>query len=141
MPRLQVLGFDFGLRRIGVAVGETVTGSAHPVTTLQCAQPGQVDWDAITRLIAEWQPDALVVGLPQRDDGSDGEMAQAARRFSRRLQGRYGLTVHLVDERLSSQEARERLHDRGGRARRDKAAIDMIAASVILETWLREHAQ
>ncbi len=141
MAARRLLGFDYGLRRIGVAVGETLTGSTRPLETLHCAQPGQVDWTAIDTLIADWEPDALVVGLPRRDDGTEGEMAQAARRFARRLQGRFGLPVHLMDERLSSFEAEQRLQEAGGRIRRQPGAADMIAASIILEAWLQEHAQ
>lgn len=141
MAELRVLGFDYGLRRIGIAVGETVTGSARPLSTLRCQKPGQVDWDAIARLISEWRPDALVVGLPTLEDGSHGDMARAAERFARRLQGRHGLPVHLMEERLSSHEAQRRLEEAGGKARRDEGAVDMIAASIILETWLQDHGR
>lgn len=137
MPPSTVLGFDYGQRRIGVAVGETLTASARPLTTIHCRQPGQVDWDAIAALIREWQPSALVVGRPTRSDGTGSEMTAAAERFARRLQGRHGLPVHLVEERLSSHEAKQRLADAPrGRTRDRKAAIDMMAATVILETWL-----
>ncbi|MCC5856565.1 MAG: Holliday junction resolvase RuvX [Ectothiorhodospiraceae bacterium] len=137
----RVLGFDYGLRRIGVAVGETVTGTARALVTLDCPHPGQPDWEAIGSLVARWQPQALIVGLPLLDDGGEGDMARAAQRFARRLRGRHGLPVHLVEERLSSREARERLDTLPARARRDKGAIDMIAASIILETWLRENGR
>ncbi|MCC5810090.1 MAG: Holliday junction resolvase RuvX [Ectothiorhodospiraceae bacterium] len=139
MAAATVLAFDFGLRRIGVAVGETVTGSARPLTTLQCRQPGQVDWDAVAALIEEWKPAALVVGRPSRTDGTVSEMTAAAERFARRVQGRYGLPVHLMEELLSSREAEQRLARRPARTRDRKAAIDMMAATVILETWLQDN--
>lgn len=136
-----LLGFDYGRRRIGVAVGETVTGGARPLTTLDCPSDGQPDWPAIARLLGEWQPDAVVVGRPEHADGTANPVTHGAERFARQLQGRFRLSVHLVDERLSSRAAEERLADqRPGRSRGSKEAIDRIAACVILETWLAEHA-
>src|SRR5210317_2145775 len=96
-----LLGFDYGRKRIGVAVGQQVTQSATALTTVS-ARDGKPDWPAITRLIEEWKPDALVVGIPYHMDGSEQDMTRAAQRFCRQLEGRYRLPVHPADERLSS---------------------------------------
>jgi putative Holliday junction resolvase len=125
------LGFDFGTRKIGVAVGQTLTRCASPVETLRQVRQ-QPDWQGISRLIREWQPQALIVGLPLNMDDTETEVAGMARRFSRQLHGRYGLPVFLVDERLTSKAAAELA---GG----ERAKIDALAAKLILETWLREH--
>ncbi len=129
MPE-TLLGFDYGTRRIGVAVGQTLTGTARPLTTLPCRN-GKPDWETIGRLIREWQPSRLVVGLPLHMDGTEQPMTDQARRFGRQLEGRYNLPVEWMDERLSSEEAERTL----GSAR-DKAAVDAVAAAVILRDWL-----
>jgi len=126
-----LLGFDYGLKRIGVAVGQELTGTASALTTV-AARDGKPDWDAIGRLMDEWRPDAVVVGLPLNMDGSDHELSRRARRFGNQLHGRYNLPAHFIDERLSSLEAEALLK---GRSRR-KEDIDKLAAQVILETWL-----
>jgi len=128
-----LLGFDFGPRKIGVAVGQTITRSASPLTTLR-SQDRRPDWQAIEALVSDWRPSALVVGLPYNMDDTEAEWAGAARRFARQLHGRFGLAVHLVDERLTSIEARRQL----GRAASSLAVIDATAARLILETWLGE---
>ncbi|MGE0082171.1 MAG: Holliday junction resolvase RuvX [Thiohalomonadaceae bacterium] len=128
-----LLGFDFGTRRIGVAVGQTVTRSARPLCTLR-SRDGGVDWAAITRLLEEWQPEALVVGLPVHMDGSEHELTARARRFGNRLAGRYNLRVFFVDERLSSDEAERQLAMEGRAG--DKEAVDRVAAQLILQAWL-----
>ncbi len=133
-----LLGFDYGRQRIGVAVGQQVTGSATPLTTLH-ARDAKPDWEAIARLIAEWRPAALVVGEPCCLDGSEHELTEAARRFSRQLEGRFGLPVHLMDERLSSKEAERIARDAraaGRRRRVVKEDIDKLAAQIILQSWL-----
>ncbi len=134
------MAFDFGLRRIGVAVGHTGTGIASPLTTLNLPASGP-DWNTITQLLDEWRPDALVIGVPYHMDGSDSDMSNAARRFGRQLNGRFGLPVHEVDERLSSMaaEAEHRRQRQGGRQRRTrKGDIDKLAASLILQAWLQQ---
>lgn len=128
-----LLGFDFGPRKIGVAVGQTITGSATPLTTLR-SRGERPDWPAIERLIREWRPNAAVVGLPYNMDDSETEIAPRARRFARQIEGRFGLPVHLVDERLTTLEARGRL----GRQSAAPGAVDAMAAKLILETWLSE---
>jgi putative holliday junction resolvase len=128
-----LLGFDYGPRKIGVAVGQTITGSASPLTTIR-SHGERPDWARIEGLIREWQPKAAVVGLPYNMDDSETELAPRARRFARQIEGRFGLQVHLVDERLTSLEARRQL----GRKATSLEAIDAMAATLILETWLCE---
>ncbi|KPK38654.1 MAG: Holliday junction resolvase [Gammaproteobacteria bacterium SG8_47] len=126
----SVLGFDYGRKRIGVAVGQTVSGSATALTTVS-ARDGQPDWRSISALIQDWQPELLVVGLPLSMDGSEHELTQAARRFGNRLAGRYNLPVEFVDERLTSVEAEAR------QVRPPRPGdIDKIAAQIILQDWL-----
>lgn len=128
---VTLLGFDFGPRKIGVAVGQTVTGSASALTTIR-SRRDKPDWSRIERLVLEWQPDGAVVGLPYNMDDSETALAPDARRFARQLQGRFGIDVHLVDERLTSLEARRQM----GRGATSLEAIDAMAAKLILETWL-----
>lgn len=133
-----VLGFDFGVRRIGIAVGNPITATATPLDTLHRSAS---EWDEIGRIISEWQPRALVVGLPYNADGSESEMTRRARKFARQLNGRYGIPVHVVDERWTSTEAEDSLRRqrRGGERRKRLQAgdVDREAARLILESWLR----
>lgn len=134
-----VLGFDFGMRRIGIAAGNRIIASAQPLQMLP-AKGGEPDWQRVDALLAEWQPEALVVGLPLTLDGSDQTITRRARVFARKLDTRYGLPVHLMDERHTSQEAAQRFASQrsaGLQRRRDAANLDSLAAVVILETWLR----
>jgi putative holliday junction resolvase len=120
-----VLAFDFGLRHIGVAVGQTVTGTASPVATLG-ARDGVPDWARVHALVATWRPDALLVGLPLNMDGSESEMSARARGFARRLAEKTGHPCSLVDERLTTREARSL----------DAGRVHEIAAVMIAESWL-----
>jgi putative Holliday junction resolvase len=132
-----ILAFDFGHRRIGVAVGQRITGSATPLTVVRVTVDGP-DWTAIERLIGEWQPDRLIVGLPFHADGSDAEIGDAARAFARELD-RFAVPTELVDERFSSTEAESvfRAQRQAGLRRRvQKGDIDAIAAAIIAERWL-----
>jgi putative Holliday junction resolvase len=122
-----LLGFDFGTVRIGVAIGNTLTGSAQPLTVLDSV-PTDRRFAAIARLISEWSPDALVVGRPSHPDGTAHEMTARCERFARQLGGRFGLPVHLVDERYSSAQAQ----DEGAPADR----LDAEAAAIILRQYL-----
>ncbi|MDT8403138.1 Holliday junction resolvase RuvX [Sulfuriflexus sp.] len=131
MPQ-TLLGFDYGRLRTGVAVGQTLTGTATALVTLQ-SRHHKPDWDGIDRLIREWQPDGLVVGIPVHMDGTEQEMTKTARKFGGQLKARYNLPVYEADERLSSAEAEQNLG--GGQ---DKAAIDREAARLILQAWLNE---
>lgn len=130
--RGTLLGFDFGLARIGVASGELETGLASALTTLH-AEANDERFAAIARLIGEWQPVALVVGIPTHLDGREHELTARCRRFANQLHGRYGLPVTLVDERLSSAEAEERLSEAGHKGwRKQKPRLDSAAAQIIL---------
>ncbi len=135
------LGFDFGTRRIGVALGNRRLGSARALGTLKGTQ--EPDWDGISRLISEWQPEALVVGLPLTLEGQPQAATRHARRFMQQLAERYPLPVHAADERMSSIEAHSQLRTRratGQRRRRlQDGDIDSTAAKLILEHWLSEN--
>lgn len=131
-----VLGFDFGTQRIGVATGQGITGTAHGLTILP-ARDGKPDWQAVTRLLEQWRPEALVVGLPLNMDGSEQELTRLARRFGRQLAGRYNLPVYEMDERLTSVEARREL----GRPHQSDGVVDEEAARIILECWLAERRE
>ena len=135
MPEGVYLGFDFGYKRIGVAVGQRLTGSASPLSTLD-AKLGIPQWDVVLKLLDQWRPQALVVGLPTCIDGSEQYTTAAARGFARQLRKRFALPVHLVDERLSTVEARAHLFAKGGYRKIKNTEIDSIAACVILEQWL-----
>ena len=135
------LCFDFGLRRIGVAVGQSQTASASPLEVV--IRNGDRHWQRIEHLLHPWQPHALIVGVPLTESGEVQEMTRAARRFGRQLAGRYGLPVFEADERLTSRMAQERFRDhrRSGSARRSDAdREDAIAAQIILEQWLNDNA-
>lgn len=127
-----ILAFDFGTRQIGLASGQTVTRTASPLTALP-ARDGTPDWPALEQLIRDWKPSLLLVGLPLNMDGSESPFSARARKFARRLQGRTGREVLMVDERLSTREAKERDGRRSG-SYRDQP-VDAIAACVVLETW------
>lgn len=133
---ITLLAFDFGTQKIGVAVGQTQTLTATPLPELR-AKEGQPDWNAVAKLIEEWQPDAFVVGVPVNMDGSEFEMTQRARKFAQRLHGRFGKPWFAMDERLTSFDAREHARE----SRRDqgkshgKGLVDSIAASLILQSW------
>lgn len=134
--RGTVLAFDFGEKRIGVAVGECELRSASPLVTVD-AETNDVRWSAIARLLDEWKPVALVVGLPLSPDGVAHDMTARARRFARQLEGRYRLPVALQDERYTSAEADSRLRDDAGMRdwRSRKQALDAHAAQLILKDY------
>jgi len=137
-PAGTLLAFDFGHRRIGVAVGQTLTGTATALAVVPVA--AKPDWQMISRIIDEWKPVALVVGLPLAADGGETTMSEDARRFGRRLEGRYGVPVWYEDERLTSFSAEQRFagaRARGGMRRKDAALKDAMAAQIILENWLQ----
>lgn len=129
-----VLAFDFGEKRIGVAVGDFGVRIAHPLTTIH-AEDNATRFADIGKLITEWRPVRLVVGLPMHADGAEHEMSRLARRFAHRLEGRFGVAVTLVDERLTSRAAETRLREAGTRADRIEAALDAAAAREILEAF------
>lgn len=129
----RVLAFDYGMRRIGVAVGQQLTRTARPLTIL-AARDGVPDWQAVGRLLDDWKPHRLLVGHPLNMDGTDSDMSRRARKFANRLHGRFGLPVDLVDERLTSFVHRSR--DAAGVVRGDP--IDALAAATLCEDWLRQ---
>lgn len=136
--RGTLLAFDFGLRRIGVAVGQTATRTASPLTTIS-AITGP-DWGRISKLFAEWHPSAVVVGLPLDAEGLETEMSGAARRFGGELERRHAVPVFFMDERLTSRQAQEQfalMRASGSARRRDAGRLDAIAAKIILENWLQ----
>lgn len=127
-----VLGFDFGMKRIGVAVGQTITHSANPLTTLS-AIDGIPSWEEIENLISLWQADALIVGLPYQLDGSEQTLSFAAKKFGNRLKAKFNLPVFLVDERHTTMAAKSYLKEAKIYAPKE---IDQYAAKFILESWL-----
>ena len=133
----SVLAFDFGLVQIGVAVGNTLLRSTQPLAILR-AREGIPDWQALEQLVRDWQPDLLLVGDPLNMDGSDSELCERARKFARRLHGRLGLPVTMVDERLTSFEAKQLSREQGHRGDYKRQPIDSQAAELVLQSWLND---
>ena len=129
-----VLAFDFGTKRIGVAVGDFETRLAHPLAAVAAVE-NRARFAAIGQLVAEWRPVLLVVGLPAHADGAEHPVGRLARRFAQRLHGRFGIRTELVDERLTSHEAEGLLRAAGARGSRLKAALDSVAAQRILDSY------
>jgi len=134
-PIRSVLAFDFGLVQIGVAVGNTLLRSTQPLAILR-AREGVPDWHTVDLLVREWQPDLLVVGDPLNMDGSDSALCERARKFARRLHGRLGLPVAMVDERLTSFEAKQISREQGHKGNYKRRPIDSQAAELVLQSWL-----
>ncbi|AUX94670.1 Holliday junction resolvase RuvX [Mixta gaviniae] len=134
MSSMTLLAFDFGTKSIGVAVGQQLTGTARPLAALK-AQDGVPNWELIERLLKEWQPDRVIVGLPLNMDGTEQPLTARARKFANRLHGRFGVQVDLHDERLSTVEARADLFARGGFKALTKGSVDSLSAVIILESW------
>ena len=133
-----VIAFDFGLKRTGVAIGNTLTGSASPECTL-ISLHDKPDWDKISQLVTEWQPTQFVVGLPVEEEGQSNPLLKRVERFCNQLNGRYNLPVDQENEQFSSIEASERLtlqRQSGRKQKVTKDEIDKIAASIILERWM-----
>lgn len=137
MGNRTLLAFDFGTRSIGVAIGQEITGTARPLTSLK-AQDGIPDWQNVEKLLNEWQPALVIVGLPLNMDGTEQPLTARARKFAQRLHGRFGVTVELHDERLSTVEARADLFERGGFRALDKGSVDAASAVIILESWFEQ---
>ena len=127
---ITALGFDYGTQKIGVAYGQSLTSTAQALPILS-AKDGIPNWQDIEVLIGKWQPDLLVVGLPLNMDGTESALSTRARKFSNRLHGRFGLRVELVDERLSTRQARQELEDFSGQ-------VDSHAAVIILRDWFNQ---
>lgn len=134
MTAKTVLGFDFGTKSIGIAIGQQLTGSANPLTSIK-AVDGIPDWQQIAALIEEWQPDLVVVGLPLNMDGTEQEMTQRARKFANRIAGRFGVKVATQDERLTTADAKARLFELGGFKALTKGQIDAVSAVLIIESY------
>lgn len=135
-----LIAFDFGMKRIGVAIGQTVTETARPLDTIQ-AKEGVPNWRAIEKLIKKWLPDALVVGIPLNMDGTDQPISQNARQFAEMLRKRYQISVQEVDERLTTKDARERLFAQGGYKALQDGQVDRVAAQLILQNWFAENTK
>lgn len=133
---LAALSFDFGTQRIGVAFGQSISGTARPVCVLK-ANDGIPDWEQVGSVIAEWNPDVLVVGLPYNLDGTESELLKRAIKFGNRLNGRFHKPCYGMDERLSSRAAIEQVMEETGSMNK-KSGIDDIAAQIILENWFSE---
>ena len=130
MKSKVIMGFDFGMQKIGIAVGQAITKSANPIAIIK-AKNGIPDWIIIKKLITEWQPSLLVIGLPLNMDGSESDMSHLSTKFARKLNGRFDVPYKMMDERLTSFEARTDSRSEG-------EAIDDIAAKLILESFLRQ---
>lgn len=133
----SVLGFDFGTKKTGVATGQSITATAAPLAPL-AMRDGIPDWLVIERLLKEWQPQALLVGLPLNMDDTESELSHLARKFARRLHGRFNLPVFMVDERLTSRAARELLAEIGDRRKGKLPSLDSTAAVLMVESWLAQ---
>lgn len=140
--RLQAdtyLGFDFGTKKIGVAVGQTTTGMASPLQTIRSLND-QPDWTIIGKLCAEWSPAGLVVGISKQADGSDNPVTPRMQKFCRQLEGRFALPVYQIDEALTTFEAKQLLFDdMHVSASKLWAVQDQLAAQLILQSWLNDH--
>lgn len=133
-----VFGFDFGMKRIGVAIGQTITKTARPLTTMT-ANNGVPSWVLLKSFIKKWQPDALVVGIPLNMDGSLQVMSTHAKQFALSLKETFNLPVYEMDERLTTKAAREKLFAEGGYQALQNGQVDQVAAQLILENWLKEN--
>lgn len=136
-----LLGFDYGRKRIGVAVGQEITGTAKGLSTINASQTGP-DWEAIDKLVSEWQPQLLVVGMPHNMDERPHELHDEVKGFGDQLAERYNLPVEWIDEKLSSLEAEQLLADNRQKKQRKqgKAEIDKLAAQLILQSYLNSHS-
>ena len=134
----SLLAFDYGTKNIGIASGQTITHSANSLPALK-AKDGIPDWNQVEKVLKEWQPDLVLVGLPLNMDDSESELSARARKFANRLHGRFGVKVEMVDERLSSFEAKREVMGRGGSRDYKNNPVDSIAARIILQTWLEQH--
>ena len=131
---ITALAFDFGTKSIGCAIGQSITGTAQALPAFK-AQDGIPNWEAIEKCLKEWKPDVVIVGLPLNMDGTEQNLTLRARKFANRLQGRFGVNVHLQDERLTTTQARSEIFERGGFKALKKGKVDGISACLILESW------
>lgn len=134
-----ILAFDYGERKIGVAVGQAITETARPLEPLK-AKGGQPQWQQVAELLAEWQPAVVIVGSPLNMDDSEQLLTKRAKKFGNRLHGRFGVKVEWMDERLTSVAAREELFELYGYKGLKKHSVDSLAACYILESWFNAHS-
>ncbi len=135
----RLMAFDFGTKRMGIAIGQTLTRSATPLETLTMKN-GNPPWDSIQKLIQRWKPEALIVGIPLNMDGTDQPITLTARAFAETLAEKTQLPVHQTDERLTTKSAREQLFSEGGYKALQTGQVDAYAAKLILENWFALHA-
>jgi putative Holliday junction resolvase len=135
-----ILAFDYGLKSIGVAVGQQLTGTASTLKALK-AVDGTPDWNQVEALLKEWQPALVVVGLPLNMDGSEQPFTARVHKFINRLHGRFGVKVVAQDERLTTVESRAELFSQGGFKKLSKDAVDCYSAKLILESWFEQQHQ
>ncbi|ABM03112.1 Holliday junction resolvase YqgF [Psychromonas ingrahamii 37] len=136
----NLLGFDFGTKSIGVATGQMITATAQPLSAIK-ANDGIPNWDIVEKVIRDWMPDLIVVGLPLNMDGSEQPITQRAKKFANRLNGRFGVKVALQDERLTTASAKEFIFTHGGYKALEKGKIDSVSAALILESWMENFYQ
>ena len=134
MSSITVLGFDYGTKSIGIAIGQSLTGTGNPIGSIK-AVDGIPKWEEIGMLIEEWQPDIVVVGLPLNMDGSEQQLTLDAKKFGQRVAGRFGIKVEFQDERLTTADAKEQLFARGGYRNLKKDNIDAESARLIIESY------
>lgn len=137
IPKI-LIGFDFGMKRIGIAIGQTVTQTARPLDTIK-AKDGTPNWNELAKLMKKWMPEAIVVGIPLNMDGTDQPISEKAREFATKLRERFQLPVHEMDERLTTKDARERLFTQGGFKALQDGQVDQVAAQLILQNWFAEN--
>ena len=134
MSSITVLGFDYGTTSIGIAIGQSLTGTGNPIGSIK-AVDGIPKWEEIGMLIEEWQPDIVVVGLPLNMDGTEQEITQRAKKFANRINGRFGVKVATQDERLTTADAKARLFEFGGFKALTKGQVDAMSAVLIIESY------
>lgn len=134
MPTTTAIAFDYGLSNIGVAYGQSLTGQGNELTPIS-AKDGIPNWDEIAQLLSEWKPSVIIVGLPLNMDDSESELCVRARKFGRRLHGRFSIDVVYMDERLSTFDAKQEAKSRGHKGNYKQHPVDSIAARLILESW------
>lgn len=134
------IAFDFGTKRIGVAIGHTLTQSARPLDVIH-AKNGIPNWNTITQLIKKWNPNGLIVGIPLNMDGSEQPISQSAHQFVNELKERFSIPIHSVDERLTTKAARETLFRQGGYKALQSGQVDSVAAQLILQNWFAEQIE
>jgi putative holliday junction resolvase len=134
-----LIAFDYGTKNIGIACGQTISGTANTLSPLK-AKDGIPDWLQVEKILQEWQPNLVLVGLPLNMDDSESELSLRARKFANRLHGRFGVKVEMVDERLTSFEAKGEVMSRGGSRHYKENPVDSIAARLMLEAWLANNS-